>query len=316
MLKKIKIEDIDNVMELWKEELNKSGMPSKNKIILNDYTSVRKKLVENINSTILYTEDGIIEGIISVDNLKNEVWLIIVKSSIQREGIGTILLNNIKRKKTQITTTINSSNEKALLFFYKNGFKKVEEKENEKTKQKDYILDWSKQKNKQITVAYFDEDISSELIEKQDKKDNINYKSINVKQFFKDENNKKIELNNIKTYIQLRKKIEEALKGEEVLLYIDYNNHYSFLDEQIKEIAKIQKVRLSIILCEPFSIENAKKINYIKEIEKVYEDYNIYKVDCSLSEQKNIALNQIFEKRQEMLISKIDEIAKKIKSAK
>lgn len=316
MLKKIKIEDIDNVMELWKEEINKSGMPSKNKIILNDYTSVRKKLMENINSTILYTEDGIIEGIISVDNSKNEVWLIIVKSSIQREGIGTILLNNIKRKKTQITTTINSSNEKALLFFYKNGFKKVEEKENEKTKQKDYILDWSKQKNKQITVAYFDEDISSELIEKQDKKDNINYKSINVKQFFKDENNKKIELNNIKTYIQLRKKIEEALKGEEVLLYIDYNNHYSFLDEQIKEIAKIQKVRLSIILCEPFSIENAKKINYIKKIEKVYEDYNIYKVDCSLSEQKNIALNQIFEKRQEMLISKIDEIAKKIKSAK
>lgn len=316
MLKKIKIEDIDNVMELWKEEINKSGMPSKNKIILNDYTSVRKKLVENINSTILYTEDGIIEGIISVDNPKNEVWLIIVKSSIQREGIGTILLNNIKRKKTQITTTINSSNEKALLFFYKNGFKKVEEKENEKTKQKDYILDWSKQKNKQITVAYFDEDISSELIEKQGKKDNINYKSINVKQFFKDENNKKIELNNIKTYIQLRKKIEEALKGEEVLLYIDYNNQYSFLDEQIKEIAKIQKVRLSIILCEPFSIENAKKINYIKEIEKVYEEYNVYKVDCSLSEQKNIALNQIFEKRQEMLISKIDEIAKKIKSAK
>lgn len=316
MLKKIKIEDIDNVMELWKEELNKSGMPSKNKIILNDYTSVRKKLVENINSTILYTEDGIIEGIISVDNSKNEVWLIIVKSSIQREGIGTILLNSIKRKKTQITTTINSNNEKALLFFYKNGFKKVEEKENEKTKQKDYILDWSKQKNKQITVAYFDEDISSELIEKQDKKDNINYKSINVKQFFKDENNKKIELNNIKTYIQLRKKIEEALKGEEVLLYIDYNNHYSFLDEQIKEIAKIQKVRLSIILCEPFSIENAKKINYIKEIEKVYENYSIYKVDCSLSEQKNIALNQIFEKRQEMLISKIDEIAKKIRSAK
>ena len=316
MLKKIKIEDIDNVMELWKEELNKSGMPSKNKIILNDYTSVRKKLVENINSTILYTEDGIIEGIISIDNSKNEVWLIIVKSSIQREGIGTILLNSVKRKKTQITTTINSSNEKALLFFYKNGFKKVEEKENEKTKQKDYILDWSKQKNKQITVAYFDEDISSELIEKQGKKDNINYKSINVKQFFKDENNKKIELNNIKTYIQLRKKIEEVLKGEEVLLYIDYNNHYSFLDEQIKEIAKIQKVRLSIILCEPFSIENAKKINYIKEIEKVYEEYNVYKVDCSLSEKKNIALNQIFEKRQEMLISKIDEIAKKIKSAK
>lgn len=316
MLKKIKIEDIDNVMELWKEEVNKSQMPSKNKIILNEYTSVRKKILENINSTVLYTEDGIIDGFISVDSSKNEVWMIIVKNNIQREGIGTILLNSVKKKKEQITTVINSNNEIALLFFKKNGFNKIEEKENEKTKQKDYVLSWSKQNNKQITVAYFDEDISKELINKQEKQENISYKSINVKQFIKKDENKKIELNNIKTYIQLRKKIEEALKGEEVLLYIDYNNHYSFLDEQIKEIAKIQKVKLSVILCEPFSIENAKKINYIKEIEKVYEDYNIYKVDCSLSEQKNIALNQIFDKRQEMLISKIDEIAKKIKRAK
>lgn len=303
-------------MELWKEEVNKSQMPSKNKIILNEYTSVRKKILENINSTVLYTEDGIIDGFISVDSSKNEVWMIIVKNNIQREGIGTILLNSVKKKKEQITTVINSNNEIALLFFKKNGFNKIEEKENEKTKQKDYVLSWSKQNNKQITVAYFDEDISKELINKQEKQENISYKSINVKQFIKKDENKKIELNNIKTYIQLRKKIEEALKGEEVLLYIDYNNHYSFLDEQIKEIAKIQKVKLSVILCEPFSIENAKKINYIKEIEKVYEDYNIYKVDCSLSEQKNIALNQIFDKRQEMLISKIDEIAKKIKRAK
>ena len=73
----------------------------------------------------------------------------------------------------------------------------------------------------------------------------------------------------VNDFNQIKGEIEEALKGEEVLLYIDYNNHYSFLDEQIKEIAKIQKVRLSIILCEPFSIENAKKINYIKEIEKI-----------------------------------------------
>ena len=60
----------------------------------------------------------------------------------------------------------------------------------------------------------------------------------------------------------------------------------------------------------------AEKPSLKDKIEKVYEEYNVYKVDCSLSEQKNIALNQIFEKRQEMLISKIDEIAKKIKSAK
>ena len=33
----------------------------------------------------------------------------------------------------------------------------------------------------------------------------------------------------------------------------------------------------------------------------------------TIGKQKNIALNQIFEKRQEMLISKIDEIAKKNK---
>ena len=49
---------------------------------------------------------------------------------------------------------------------------------------------------------------------------------------------------------------------------------------RIKEIAKIQKVRLSIILCEPFSIENAKKIfkdsiTYTTSIDEAIKDADI-----------------------------------------
>lgn len=311
MLKKIKIEDIDNVMELWKEEVSKSKIPSKNKLILEKYTKIRERFIENINSTILYTEDGIIEGFISV-NKDDEIWIVLVKSNIRREGIGTILLNSIKKRKKRLITKISCNDEKALAFFDKNGFYKIEEDYDEITKSKEYILEWKKQENKKIAVVYFDNDIEKEVISK-NKNSIVDFKNINVKQFIKSADNKKAELNDIKTYMKLRKIIEETLKNEKILLYIDYNNYYEFLDEQIKEISKIQKVDLNIVICEPLTIENAKKINCIKQIENVYKDYRIYKIDCSLSKEKDITLNQIFYKRQELLVDKIEEIAKNIK---
>ena len=96
------------------------------------------------------------------------------------------------------------------------------------------------------------------------------------------------------------------------MLYINYNNHYKFLDEQIKEIVKIKKIDLSVIICEPFSIEGSKKIDYIKQIEEVYKDYKIHKLDCSIDINQNINLNQIFQKRNEIILQKIERIAKNV----
>ena len=100
------------------------------------------------------------------------------------------------------------------------------------------------------------------------------------------------------------------MNTEIIILYIDYNNYNSFIDEQIKEIAKIKRINLNIIICEPFTIENSKKDAILKEIEKSYKGYNIIKIDCSFDNiEEDIPLNQIFQKRAEILVQKIKNIA-------
>ena len=58
-----------------------------------------------------------------------------------------------------------------------------------------------------------------------------------------------------------------------------------------------------------FTIEGSKKINTIKQIEENYKDYKINKIDCSLDIKQDISLNQIFTKRNEVLLQKIETIA-------
>ncbi len=305
MLKELRDNDIDNIMKLWKNEFAKSNKFLKNEALVDIYTKARNKFVNNLTSTVIYTEDGEIEGFISIDE-NNEIWAMLIKQNIRREGIGTILLENSKKQYKNLTANVYKKNEVALKFFYKNGFKKVNEIIEDTTKEKEYVLEWKEEEKKNITLIYFDEDIDKNLINKESK---INFKCLNVKQLLKKENIQDIEINNIKTYIKLRKKLEDVVEGEKILLYIDYNNYYNFLDEQIKEVAKIKKIELQIIICDPFTIEGSKKINTIKQIEENYKDYKINKIDCSLDIKQDISLNQIFTKRNEVLLQKIETIA-------
>ncbi|MBO5349478.1 MAG: GNAT family N-acetyltransferase [Clostridia bacterium] len=306
MLKNLKEDNIDNIMKLWKSEFTKSTKLLKNEILVDIYTKVRNKFINNLESTVIYTEDEEIDAFISI-NGSGEIWSIAVKPNIRREGIGTILLENSKQKHKKLSTKVPSHNKNALMFFYKNGFKKVDEITEENTNETKYLLEWNKEEKKKINLIYFDEDIDKNLINKESK---IEFKCINVRQLLKNEQIEKNEINNIKVYMELRKKIEDIINSEKILLYINYDNHYNFLDEQIKEIAKIKKVKLEVIICEPFTIEGTKKIGNIKQIEETYKDYKIYKIDCSLDINQNISLNQIFTKRNEILIQKIEEIAK------
>ena len=47
----------------------------------------------------------------------------------------------------------------------------------------------------------------------------------------------------------------------------------------------------------------------IKELEENYKDYKINEIDCSLDIKQDINLNQIFTKRNEVLLQKIETIA-------
>lgn len=233
---------------------------------------------------------------------------ILVKSSIRREGIGTVLLEKCKKEYHQLKVIVPSKNKIAITFFEKNGFEVTNINQNNENEE--YILEWKEGKESKIKLIYFDEDIDSEYL-----KNNFKgaYQNIDVKKIIKEAQIENLEVYSIKSYMKFRKKIEEIMNLKKILLYIDYNNYYKYLDDQIKEIAKIKQIELKVLVCEPFSIENAKKGTAIKQIEDSYKNYDIIKIDCSFENtDKNITLNQIFYKRMEILVKKIQDIAENI----
>ena len=162
----------------------------------------------------------------------------------------------------------------------------------------------------EIDKIQVDEDINENFLKESLK---IPYSKIDVKSIIDECNMENLEVYSIKAYMKFRKKFEDLMNTESILLYIDYNNYHKFLDDQIKEIVKIKKINLNVLLCEPFMIENSKKDSIVEEIEESYKNYNIIKFDCALNNfEEDVTLNQIFSKRMEVLSKKIQEIAQNI----
>ena len=151
-------------------------------------------------------------------------------------------------------------------FFKKNGFKIIP---NDESKSNTLItMEWNKNEKSRAKLVYFDEDIEQIYL---NNTFGYEYESIKIHNFLEKEEIENCEIKNIKTYMKLRKKLENIMNTEKIFLYIDYNNYNSFIDEQIKEIAKIKRINMNVIICEPFTIENSKKNEILKQIEKSYK---------------------------------------------
>lgn len=300
MLKKMKNTDIDTIMNLWKKEYIANNKKVSSEILTIKYTEIENYLLDKNSTTILYTEDDIIEGFISI-NKNKEIKLIYVDRNIRHEGIGSMLIDSVKKIFDKLYIDMNDENKKYELFFMKNDFKKSKDKlDEDKTKE---IFEWTNDKIEKANVIYFDNDIDENVIQ-DDSKSKLNFIKIPVKNILK--NN---EIKDIKTYIKIRKEIEKAFKSKKVLLYINYNNYYEQLDDLIKEIAKIEKSKFEIVVSEPLAIENYKKGNFINEIKQSYNRYKIHIVDIISDLKQDISINKILEEKVKILIKNMEKIS-------
>lgn len=293
MLKKFKVSDIDKIMNLWKKEYFLNHKKMKNEELTQNYTIVKNKLLNKKSTTILYTEDDIIEGFISYDE-NNEIYLIYVDKAIRREGIGSMLVDACKKRCNELSAIADSNNEIINCFFQKNDFKL-----NENDNKSEYT--WVKESQDKTCVVYFDNDINEAL-----KKDNssIDFKRIQLKDLIQDK-----EIKDVKTYLKIRKLIESVFKGKKVLLYINYNNYYAQVDDLIKEIIKISKTKFGVVISEPLVVENFKYGDRIKEIEQSYKSYKTYKIDTTSNIKENISVNKLLDEKMKVILTKIEEIA-------
>lgn len=301
MLKKMKNTNIDTIMDLWKRAYIANNKKVSSEVLTIKYNETENQLLDKNSTTILYTEEDIIEGFISIDKNK-EIKLIYVDKNIRNEGIGSMLIDAGKKMFDKLYIDMNEENKRYELFFIKNNFKKSKEKL-EIDDDKKEIFEWTNDKIDKVNVIYFDNDIDEEIIQ-ESSKSKLNFIKIPVKKILKDN-----ELKDIKTYIKIRKEIEKAFKSKKVLLYINYNNYYGQFDDLIKEIAKIEKSKLEIVVSEPLTIENYKKGNFINEISKSYNKYKIHIIDVFSDLKHDISINKILEEKMKILIKDMEKIS-------
>lgn len=294
VLKKFKNSDLDNVMNIWKKAYAGRKNKLENKDFAQTYTEIRDILLDESSNTTLYTEDDKIEGFIIIDKNKR-IIAIYVDTKIRREGIGTMLINSCKNKYQDLTVTF-WDDDVYKSFFEKNNFEL-------KTKSDDlqYTYEWISEKERRVNLIYFDSDLDEELL---DKNERINAKKIKISEILRDDN----ELKSVKNYIKVRKSIENAF-DKKMLVYLNYGTYNQAVNDIIKDIAKIEKAKIAIIISEPVVSEGTKVDENLKKIEQSYKGYKLYKLDILDNLKKDASISEIIKQRMGIIISKIEKIA-------
>lgn len=143
MIRKFKKEDIDEVMEIWKNENIRTHNFISKEYWKNNYEYV-KDILPNADIDV-YLLDEYIVGFIGVDN--DYIEGIFVDINNQHNGIGTSLLNKIKEEKEKLNLSVYKKNINAIKFYKKNGFIITGESIDKNTDEIEYTMTWKKDKS-------------------------------------------------------------------------------------------------------------------------------------------------------------------------
>ena len=141
MIKEFKIENLEEVMEIWLQNNINAHNFIERDYWINNFDLVKKLLPDA--KVYIFQEDNIIKGFIGVIE-DGYIAGLFVKEKYQREGIGEKLIKYIKPKYNQLKLDVYSKNKNAIKFYLKNNFKIVNEKNNEDTNELEYEMIFSK----------------------------------------------------------------------------------------------------------------------------------------------------------------------------
>lgn len=138
MIRKFEKNDIDAVMQIWKNENIKA-----HKFIPEEYWKSNYNYVKEIlpNAEIyVYTHKEKIIGFIGLN--ENYIEGIFVDTNNQCNGIGTSLLNKVKENRNTLILSVYKKNINAINFYKKNGFIITSENIDKATDEIEYIMNW------------------------------------------------------------------------------------------------------------------------------------------------------------------------------
>ena len=143
MIRKFKEEDTTKVMAIWtKGNFEAHSFIDKDYWLLN-YNKVKDEYLKK-SETYVYTENNAIKGFISI--LNNEyIGALFIKNEYRRSGIGRKLINFVKEKYDKLTLNVYEKNINAILFYTKLGFMNQKIQIDDKTNEKEYVMEWRKE---------------------------------------------------------------------------------------------------------------------------------------------------------------------------
>lgn len=140
MIRKFEKNDIDVIMQIWKNENIKAHKFIPRQYWENNYNFV-KEVLPNVEVYVYVTKEKIV-GFIGLNN--DYIEGIFVDTNNRCNGIGTSLLNKIKESKNSLTLSVYKKNTNAINFYKKNDFVIASENIDKNTGEIEYTMTWNK----------------------------------------------------------------------------------------------------------------------------------------------------------------------------
>lgn len=140
MIRKFEKNDINNIMQIWKNENIKAHKFIQKEYWENNYSYV-KEVLPNAEIYVYAIKENVI-GFIGLD--ENYIEGVFVNTNHQCNGIGTTLLNKVKENRNTLTLNVYKKNANAISFYKKNGFIITGENIDKNTGEIEYTMTWYK----------------------------------------------------------------------------------------------------------------------------------------------------------------------------
>lgn len=140
MIRKFEKNDINPVMQIWKNENIKAHKFISKEYWKNNYNYV-KEILPNAEIYVYVLKENIV-GFIGIN--ENYIEGIFIDTNNQCKEIGTSLLNKVKENRDNLTLSVYKKNINAINFYKKNDFIITSENIDKDTAEIEYTMTWNK----------------------------------------------------------------------------------------------------------------------------------------------------------------------------
>ena len=138
MIRRLRNEDIEKVMKIWKDSTIKAHDFISKEYWENNYDVVKNTYIP-MSETFIYEIENKIKGFISVIN--NEfIGALFVDINCQGLGVGSELINYVVKEYNKLSLAVYKENKNAVEFYISKGFKIIKEQIDEETGAIEYIM--------------------------------------------------------------------------------------------------------------------------------------------------------------------------------